>query len=353
MAFWSDNWAGACPQVMDALNAANADAPHPAYGDDALTERAVALLREVFETDALEMLPVANGTASNGLALSLLTGSHQAVLCQRDAHIHTDELTAPELLTGGARLMPIDGADGKLDAAGLADRLAAWPDHGVHVVQPGSLAITQSTELGTVYSAAEVAAIGAVCAGRGLGLFMDGARFANALVSTGDSPAALTWKAGVKALTFGTTKNGALSAEALILFDPALRGEAHPKRKRAAQLLSKQWMLSAQLLGYLENDVWLDNARHANAMAAELARGLNGLAGCVPAVTPAANELFYRLPDALVRAWAAEDIGGYEWTALGPGVYRLVTGWATDAHTVARAVAIARAALGPGKADMG
>lgn len=344
MAFYSDNAVPAHPAVIEALAAANAT-PRPAYGDDPLTAGLTARFAEIFETDRLAVVTLSTGTAANCLGLSLLCPPYGGILCHRDAHIVQDELTGPELFTGGARLLPQDGADAKLDAATLAGLLDRWPGHGVHSVTPTTLALTQASEMGTVYSVAEIEALGALCRDRGLGLYMDGARFANAVVATGASPAALTWQAGVQALSFGATKNGCLNAEALVVFDPTLAERLAFARKRSGHLVSKNWTLSAQLHAYLTDGLWHDNARHANRAAADLAAGLEGLPGVRLLGPVQANEIFIRLPETLRTAWRAAGIDGYDWPPLGPGAVRLVTAWCSDPALVDRALTLARETL--------
>jgi threonine aldolase len=336
--FRSDNDAGAAPQILRALSAC-AEGPARPYGADEWTQRAQAQLARVFERD-VGVLLVGTGTAANALSLAALTPPWGAVLCHRQAHIHVDECAAPEFYTGGAKLVPSASAGSKLDPAVLTAELA----HGrgdVHAVQPCAVSITQSTEDGQVYSAAEVAAIGAACRAAGAKLHMDGARFANALVASGASAADITWRAGVDILSFGATKNGALNAEAIIVFDEALLAKLPYLRKRGGHLTSKMRFLAAQMHAYLEQDLWLHHARHANAMALRLATGLSALPGVelvVPAVT---NVLFVKLPQTL-----ADDLNqrGFDFyrDRWGPGVARLVTSFQTTAEQVDALLAAAR-----------
>ncbi|MDH3793082.1 MAG: beta-eliminating lyase-related protein, partial [Rhodospirillales bacterium] len=249
--FCSDNTAGASPQILEALARAAAGKVMP-YGNDDLTRRVEARLREVFETDCA-VFPVATGTAANVLGLSVMTPPYGAVYCHKDSHINVDECGAPEFFTGGAKLVTLDGAHGKLTPEILAGAIGGVGD--VHHVQPAAISLTQASEAGTLYTPEEVAAIGDLARQHGLGLQMDGARFANALVALGCSPAEITWRAGVDALAFGATKNGALAAEAVVLFKPELARTFAYRRKRGGHLFSKMRFLSAQLDAYLADDL--------------------------------------------------------------------------------------------------
>jgi threonine aldolase len=279
---------------------------------------------------------VATGTAANCLGLAALCPPYRGILCHCDAHIEVDEAGAPGFFTGGAKLILLDGPGAKL----TPDVVAAGCDairNDVHQVQPAVVSITNATEYGLVYRAAEVAALGELAKGRGLRLHMDGARFANALVTTGESPADVTWRAGVDVLSFGFTKNGGLNAEALILFDSSLADEIAVRRKRAGHLLSKGRVLAAQILAMLEDGLWLDNARAANAAAQSLAT-----AAPQRLVYPVeANELFLKVSDDEAARLRSHGFDFYEW---GPGQIRLVTSWDSDSGTVAQ-LAAALAAL--------
>ena len=309
--FCSDNASGASPEILRALEAANRGPAMP-YGDDALTRGLEARLAEVFETE-VAAFPVATGTAANALSLALMTAPFGAVYCHREAHIQVNECGAPEFYSGGARLVPLAGDHGKIAAADLAR--AVTGAGVVHHVQPAALSLSQATEAGTAYRPAEIAALAEVARGHGLGLHLDGARFANALVFLDCSPAALTWKAGVDALSFGATKNGALGAEAVILFKPSLAETFGYRRKRGGHLLSKMRFLSAQLAAYLADDLWLKNAAHANAMARRLAEGLAALPGVGLSHPVEANEVFARLPETMIAGLLA---GGFEFYRWGP-----------------------------------
>ena len=332
MRFFSDNAAAACPEVMAALAAANA--LDTAYDGDALSGRLNAAFTDLFECE-VEALWVATGTAANSLALAAMCPPHGAVLCHRDAHIQNDECSAPEFYTHGAKLLLGEGVGAKLTAETVTAMLDRVPA-GVHWAQPHALSITNATEYGLVYTPGETAALGELCRARGLGFHLDGARFANAVARLGCAPADLTWRAGVGALSFGFVKNGGMSAEALVFFDRELAAATRYRRKRAGHLLSKGRYLAAQILAMLEGDVWLRNARAANAAAARIAAA----AGPERLVVPVqANELFLKVTPAEAAALRAQGFDFYDWAE---GEIRLVTSWDTDpAHTDALANAIA------------
>ena len=323
MRFFSDNAAPACPAVIDAILAANR--LDTAYDGDALSQKLDAAFSDLFET-RVTALWVSTGTAANCLALAALCPPHGAILCHRDAHIEIDEAGAPGFYTHGAKLTLLEGRGAKLtpDAVAAAcDRVRA----DVHQVQPRALSITNATEYGLVYRASEVAALGEMARARHLGVHMDGARFANALATTGESPADTTWRAGVDALSFGFVKNGGMNAEALILFKPELAADTLVRRKRAGHLLSKGRYLAAQLLAMLDGDLWLTNARAANRAAATLAAAAG--ARLVHAVE--ANEVFVRATPAEAAQLRRQGFDFYDWA---PGEIRLVTSWDQDMAAV-------------------
>jgi threonine aldolase len=337
--FASDNTAPVCPEILAALARANRDAA-PSYGADAETARLRERLSVLFET-AVEVFPVSTGTIANVLAVSALTPAHGAILCHEASHLVMDESTAPELFTGGARLVTLPGSRAKLSAEVVRDRLAAWPIGDVHAAQPATVAVTQATELGAVYNPAEIAALAGVCREFGLSLFMDGARFANAVAELGCSPADLTWRAGVRILSFGATKNGAMNAEAVVVFDPALaRGLAY-RVKRAGQLASKMRYLAAQLLAYLEDDLWLRNARRANAMAQRLAAALSAIPGVEVCGAVQGNEVFVCIAPAIRQRLRAAGYAFAAYPVFGPDGCRLVTAWSTEPSAIERFVAVA------------
>jgi threonine aldolase len=279
---------------------------------------------------------VTTGTAANCLALAALCPPYRAVLCHKDAHIEVDEAGAPGFFTGGAKLVLLDGEGAKV-TPGTITEACDGIRNDVHQVQPAAISITNATEYGLVYRAAEVAAIGDLAKQRGLALHMDGARLANALVSTGDSLADLTWRAGVDALSFGFVKNGGVNAEALILFRTELADEVAVRRKRAGHLLSKGRYLAAQLLAMLDGDLWLDNARAANTAAQKVARAApNRLVYPVEA-----NEIFLKVSAEEAESLRAQGFDFYDW---GPGQIRLVTSWDQQGEALDR-LASAIAAL--------
>lgn len=317
MRFVSDNAASVCPEVMAAL--ARANAPDTAYDGDALSRRLDGAFSALFGTE-VAALWVSSGTAANALALAAIVQPHQALVCHEEAHVQVDECGAPEFYTGGAKLLLGRGAGGKLDRDAVEQVLATIRMGDVHHAQPAAISITQATEYGLVYTPDEVAAIGDLAKARGLGLHMDGARFANAVATLGCSPADLTWKAGVDALSFGCVKNGGMSAEALIFFRPELADATRYRRKRAGHLLSKGRFAAAQILALVEDGLWLRNAHAANAAAAHIANAAQ--ARLLHPVE--ANEIFLRLTPAEAAALRAQGFEFYDWT---PGVARLVCSW--------------------------
>jgi threonine aldolase len=330
MRFFSDNAAAACPEAMAALTEANR--LDTAYDGDRWSARLDQAFSELFGTEAAALW-VSTGTAANALALAALCPPHGSIICHRDAHIQNDECGAPEFYTHGAKLLLGDGPGAKL-APGAIEALIDTVRKDVHQVQPAALSITNATEYGLVYTPGEMAALGETCRARGLGFHVDGARFANAVAGLGCAPADLSWKAGVDALSFGFTKNGALSAEALIFFRPELRAATLYRRKRAGHLLSKGRYLAAQILAMLDGAVWLRNARAANAAAAALAAAAGGRL-----VLPVeANEVFLKVTADEARRLRGQGFDFYDW---GPGEARLVTAWDSDpGHVEALAAAI-------------
>jgi threonine aldolase len=338
ISFRSDNDWGASPAVIAAIASCNALTARP-YGADEWTRSVEARLCDVFERQ-VGVLLVSTGTAANSISLAAMSPRWGSILCHRHAHVYADECGAPEFFSGGARLVPSASAGSRLDPQLLRAELAVGKGD-VHCVQPAAVSITQCTEDGQVYPVEEVAAVSRVCREAGVPLHMDGARFANALVSLGCSPADITWRAGVDVLSFGATKNGALNAEAIVVFDDALVAQLPFLRKRAGHLLSKMRFVAAQMQAYLADDLWLANARHANAMAARLARGLAGIRGVELAAPAQTNILFVRFPDALATGLRERgfDFYGDRW---GPGVVRLVTSFGTTHGMVDDMIAAAR-----------
>ena len=330
MRFFSDNAASVHPAVLEAL--ARANHVDTAYDGDALSQSLDAAFSAVFERD-VSVLWVSTGTAANALALTALCAPHGGVICHAEAHINCDECGAPEFYTHGAKLMPVEGEGAKLSPDAIRDVITGLRKD-VHQVQPHAVSITNATEYGLAWRADEVAAIGETCREFGLRLHMDGARFANAVVSSGASPADLTWRAGVDALSFGFVKNGGMSAEALVLFDPSLAQVLRYRRKRGGHLLSKGRYLAAQLLAMLEGDLWLTNARAANAGATALAE-----AAIERLLYPVeANEVFLKLSAHEAATLRAQGFDFYDW---GSGAARLVVSWdQPEGEIVALAAAI-------------
>jgi threonine aldolase len=311
MNFISDNTAGASPQVMAAIAAAN-DGNASAYGTDAWTGRVEQLFAEIFEHEVAVFL-VASGTAANALALASITRPWGAVLTHEESHVADDECGAPEFFSDGAKLIGLRGTGNKIAPDAVAQVLARMREGALHQVQPQALSITQATECGMIYTSAEVRALKDAIAARALTLHMDGARFANALVALGCSPAEITWQAGVDVLSFGGTKNGAWAAEAVIFFDPARADEMKWRRKRAGHTLSKGRLIGAQFEGLLGGGHWLDLARHANAMASKLAGALS--AAQIPLAWPCqANEVFPVLSPALQQALKTAGVHCLTWS---------------------------------------
>lgn len=330
MQFLSDNAARVHPAVWHAMQAA--DAPDAPYDNDTLSARLDDAFSALFGQPCTALW-VATGTAANCLALAAMVPPHGAVVCHRDAHIETDEGGAPGFYLHGAKLMLADGAGAKLMPAAIAAVIDPIRDN-VHQVQPHAISITQASEYGCTYAPAEVAALGGFARQNGLGFHMDGARFANAVAHLGCTPAAASVAGGVDALSFGFVKNGGLGAEAIVFFDEALAHVVRYRRKRAGHLQSKGRFLAAQILALLEGDLWLANARAANAAATELS-----LACGQRLLHPVqANELFVRVTSAERAALRAQGFAFYDWD---DETARFVTAWNTDpAHVTALSRAI-------------
>jgi len=328
MDFRSDNVAGAAPQILEAVIAAN-QGTSTSYGGDEISARVEAKLCEIFERE-IRAFPVATGTAANALSLSVMTPPYGAILCHEEAHIHFDECGAPEMFTGGAKLVPLPGASGKLTPETVRHLLETTLTGDPHRVQPSALSITQATEAGTCYRPAEVAALAEVAKSRGMKVQMDGARFANAVAHLGVAPAEITWRAGVDALAFGATKNGALGAEMVVFFDTTLAETFVFRRKRAGHLFSKMRFVSAQLEAYLAEDRWLAFARHANAMATRIAQGVQRLPRVKLLHAVEANEVFVELPLQVLTGLRKAGFNFYDWTDAAPGTVRLVLAFNSD-----------------------
>jgi threonine aldolase len=296
--FMSDGRAYAHAQVLQRLSEYRptfADV----FEDDPLTAELQRRVSHIFEA-AADVFVVATGTASNGLGLAALCQPFGAILCHWDAHIQTDECGGPIWFTGGATLCSLEGENGKIKLAALRATLENTRFGVAHRVQPQVLSLTQATEAGTLYGVDELAELTAVSKHYGLRVHMDGARFANAVAALGCTPAELSWKAGVDILSLGATKNGAIAAEAVIVFDRELSRRLRYVQKRSGHFIAKSSLVSAQLDAYLSDDLWLRNASHANAQAKNLCAALGGFAG-VSLVNPVeANQVFVTMPQRLV-----------------------------------------------------
>lgn len=343
----SDNCGPAHPEVLTAMTDAN-HGYAPSYGDDAAMNEVRDRIRTLFDAPRAEVFLVATGTAANSLALATMVEPWQTVFCTPLAHINTDECNAPEFYTGGAKLTLV-GADDKMTPQALADAIGSLPVGDVHVPQPGALALTQVTERGRVYDLAELSALTGVARAQGLGCYMDGARLANALAALGCSPAEMTQAAGIDMVSFGGTKNGCVGVEAVILFDPSPAWEFALRRKRAAHLFSKHRYLSAQMLAYLKDNLWLRSARTANDRAARLADGLLTVPGAELAAEMQANMIFVRLPRAVhQRLHAGGAVYGLSEGPLDTGdadqplLARLVCDWSIPEEDIDRFIALAR-----------
>ena len=330
MNFCSDNVSGVSPEILSALTTAN-NGPAMPYGADEVTARVVAGLRALFDAPAAEIVLMSTGSSANALALATMTPPFAAVYCHPESHVNVDECGAPEFYTGGAKLVPVEGQHAKMSVKALESAITGAGV--VHHVQPAAVSVTQVTEAGTLYTLEELRAISDICKRHGLKLHMDGARFANAIETLGCTPAACSHELGVDALSFGATKNGAMCAEAILFFDPVLAREAGYRRKRAGHLFSKMRFLSAQFDAYLADDLWRRNARHANAMAARLAAGLEAIPDVEFASPVEANELFVRLPVAVIKGLLEAGFLFYRWEPDGT-LIRMVTAFDTAAADV-------------------
>jgi threonine aldolase len=331
--FASDNYAAICPEAWAAMAEVNTGYA-ASYGADPWTARACDQLRAFFETDC-QIFFVFNGTAANSLALSSLCRSYHSILCHELAHIETDECGAPEFFSNGTKILVVPGEHGKVDLAAVEHAVRRRSD--IHYPKPRVLTLSQSTELGTVYTPAELGAAGDLCRRLGLRLHLDGARFANALASLGAAPGELSWRAGVDVLTFGGTKNGMGMGEAVIFFNQGLADEFDYRCKQAGQLASKMRFLAAPWIGMLRDGALLRHASHANACARRLAEALAGIAG-IEIVHPCqANAVFVRLPPLLIDALRAR--GWQFYTFIGTGQVRFMCSWSTTDEDIRALVA--------------
>ncbi len=326
--FASDNYAGICPEVWQAMQAANSGFAS-SYGDDLWTERACEKIRCLFETDC-QVFFVFNGTAANSLALASLCRSYHSVICHDLAHVETDECGAPEFFSNGTKLLHIAGPDGKFDLAEVERTITRRSD--IHYPRPRVLSLTQATEVGTVYAPEEIAAASDLARRYGLRVHMDGARFANAIASLGVAPADISWRAGVDVLCLGGAKNGMAIGEAVVFFDQQLAHEFEYRCKQAGQLASKMRFISAPWLGLLEGGTWLKNARQANDCAALLADELAAIDGISIIYPRQANSVFVQMPETVAAALRAA--GWYFYSFIGSGGARFMCSWQTSREDV-------------------
>jgi threonine aldolase len=341
--FSSDNWAGAHPRIAAAL-ATHASGFEPAYGSGDLDQAVTGKFSEIFEREVAVFF-VGTGTAANSLSLVLTNKPGGLSFCHRESHVMEDECGAPEYFMGGSRLHPVDGVLGRIDPKNLGQAIGRFAPEVVHSGRPAAISITQATEIGTLYSLDDIDAISAIARQYNVPLHMDGARFANALVGLGATPAEMTWQRGVDIVSFGGTKNGCWCAEAVILFDLDRAREFGFIRKRAAQLFSKSRFIAAQFDAYFEDGLWLETAAHANSMAARLASSIRASTRVRLGWQPQANEVFAIMPDATMKM--AQDKGArfYDWPTPhgfdgniveGETLCRFVTSFATTAEDVDR-----------------
>lgn len=327
--FASDNYSGICPEAWTAMQEANAD-HEVSYGNDTWTQRAADLLRDIFETKC-EVFFVFNGTAANSLALSSLCQSYHSFLCHEMAHMETSECGAPEFFANGSKVLLLQGANGKIQPSEIERAVKKRTD--IHYPKPRALSLTQATEVGTVYSLAELRTLAEEARRFGLRVQMDGARFANAVASLNVSPAEATWKSGVDVLCFGGTKNGIAIGEAVVFFNHDLAQEFDYRCKQGGQLASKMRFLSAPWTGMLKGGAWLKHAQHANAMAKRLEAGLRVLPQVSVSYAVESNAVFAKIPDLLVQAMYARGwkfytgVGGWQDA-------RLMCSWDTTAADV-------------------
>lgn len=326
--FASDNYAGVCPEAWKAMEIANSGYA-VAYGDDDWTAKACSKIRDLFETDC-EVFFVFNGTAANSLSLASLCNSYHSIICPESAHVETDECGAAEFFSNGTKLLLVGTDNGKVNLEEIEHTVKRRSD--IHYPKPKAISLTQSTELGTVYSRDELAAVGDLAKRLDLKLHMDGARFANAVAALDVAPKEITWKAGVDVLCFGGAKNGMALGEAVIFFNRELAAEFDYRCKQAGQLASKMRFLSAPWIGLLESGAWLKNAAHANRAAARLEQGLLSISGVQLKFPREANAVFVEMPAETCEKLRAE--GWRFYTFIGAGGARFICSWRTSDEEV-------------------
>jgi len=327
--FASDNYAGVCPEAMRYFVEADASGHEAAYGEDRWTEQVCERMRELFQTDC-EIFFVFNGTAANSLALASLCQSYHAVICHELAHIETDECGGPEFFSNGSKLLVGQGANGKLTPDLVEELVTRRSD--LHYPKPKVVSLTQSTEVGTVYSVEEIRAIAAIAKRRHLKVHMDGVRFANAVAALDVHPSEITWRAGVDVLCFGGTKNGLPIGEAVVFFDRDMAEDFAYRVKQAGQLASKMRFISAPWLGLLDKDLWLANARHANAMATLLYERIRTIPQVSIMFPPQANAVFAELPLPVIER--LHEGGWRFYQFIGAGGCRVMCAWDTQPESV-------------------
>ncbi len=340
--FASDNYAGICPEAWQAMEQANHGFA-TSYGDDAWTLQACNALRDFFETDC-EVFFAFNGTAANSLALASLCQSYHSVICHETAHVETDECGAMEFFSNGTKLLTVSGPDGKVDLAEVEHTVNKRAD--IHYPKPKALSITQSTELGTLYTPDELVAIHGTTKRLGLKLHMDGARFANALASLQLPPKELTWRAGVDVLTFGGTKSGMAYGEAVVFFDREMAGEFDYRCKQAGQLASKMRFLAAPWMGLLKEGALLRHAAHANRCARSLSEQLAAIPNVSMVHPTEANAVFIQIPEQAIEELRRK--GWVFYTFIGSGHCRFMCSWATTDADVTSLVEDVKKAVGQG-----
>lgn len=310
--FRSDNETPAAPAILEAVEKANRGTAY-AYAEDDWSASLDDAFSERFETQ-VTVVPMSTGTVCNAIALACVSPPWGSVFCHRSAHIYNDESGAPEFFGNGLRLVPVEGADGKLPWRALDAAISSSEGHGVHSYVPAAVSITQSTESGTVYPPEEIAAIAEVAKKKDLAFHLDGARFANALASSGRSPSDMSWRAGVEIMSFGASKNGCMAAEALLFFERhELREHAERLRKRSGHLISKMRYVSAQLLACLEDDLWLHLATHANRQATKFAKAVEEHPAAGLEFPVQANEVFLRWNDSGFTALREAGVEFHMW----------------------------------------
>jgi len=325
----SDNNSGISPEILKAIIDENAGEAE-AYGRDDLTKKSEAVFKRVFQCEDLKAYNLISGTAANSLIIATLSPTFGAVFCHKDSHVFGEECGAIEFQSGGAKLIPLKGVEGKITVRELEVALSSFIIGEAHHSQPSMLSIAQSTEAGTIYTPDEIHDLSTFLKKHNLKLHMDGARFANAIAKIGCSPAEMTWKVGVDALSFGTTKNGTMGAEVAIFFHGTDDGSFIYRRMRSGHLLSKMRFLSTQIITYLENDLWLKNAAHANEMAEKLYQGVKNSPGIKFSFPVQSNVMVVEFEDYLKEKLLTSGFQFYSRNFGGLMRSRLVTAFNTE-----------------------